>query len=65
MAFEINKDSKEADFEKIKELSKKEFDADVAFSDITRNSNNEITAIKVTVNNGSKPKELVLNINYR
>lgn len=56
MAFEINKDSKEADFEKIKELSKKEFDADVAFSDITRNSNNEVTAIKVTVNNGSKPK---------
>lgn len=56
MAFEINKNSNEKDFEKIKELSEKEFNATVTFSDVSRNSNNEITGIKITVNNGSEPK---------
>ncbi|RYJ42858.1 M56 family metallopeptidase [Flavobacterium beibuense] len=56
MAFEINKNSNEKDFEKIKELSQKEFNATVTFSDVTRNSDSEITGIKVTINNGSEPK---------
>ncbi|WP_417351536.1 M56 family metallopeptidase [Flavobacterium alkalisoli] len=56
MSFEINKDSNEKDFETIKELCKREFNSTVTFSEITRNSNNEITAIKVTIDNGSKPK---------
>jgi len=56
MALEITKDATDKELEKVKDLFKKEFDAEVTFSNITRNSNNEITAIKVTVNNGSQSK---------
>ncbi|MUV02972.1 M48 family metalloprotease [Flavobacterium rakeshii] len=56
MALEITKDATDAELEKIKELFKKEFGANVTFSNLTRNSNNEITAIKVTVNDGNQSK---------
>ena len=56
MALEITKDATDKELEKVKELFKKEFDAEVTFSNITRNSNNEITAIKVTVNDGNQSK---------
>ncbi|WP_330443070.1 M56 family metallopeptidase [Flavobacterium sp. C4GT6] len=56
MALEITKDATDKELEKVKELFKKEFGSEVAFSNITRNSNNEITAIKVTVNDGNQSK---------
>ena len=56
MALEITKDATDKELEKVKDLFKKEFDAEVTFSNITRNSNNEITTIKATVNNGSQSK---------
>jgi beta-lactamase regulating signal transducer with metallopeptidase domain len=46
---EITKDSKDSELEKDKQLFKQEFNADVAFSNITRNKKEEIMGIEVKV----------------
>ncbi len=56
IAVEVTKDSKDDELEKEKNIFKKEFNADVTFSNITRNENSEITAIKVTVKDATQSK---------
>jgi hypothetical protein len=46
---EINKNTTDAEMKKEKEVFKKEFDTDLKFSKVKRNSNGEITSIKVDV----------------
>lgn len=49
IALEVNKDSKEEELNQEKLLFKQEFDADIYFSNILRNTKGEIIAIKVSV----------------
>lgn len=49
IALEINKDSDEKELNEEKLYFKQEFDADIYFSNISRNAKGEITAIKVSV----------------
>lgn len=49
IALEINKDSDEKELNEEKRYFKQEFDADIYFSNISRNAKGEITAIKVSV----------------
>lgn len=53
---EINKDSNEKELNQEKMLFKQEFDADISFSDITRNAKGEIVTIKVTVKDKDNQK---------
>lgn len=46
---EITKDTKDSELQEQSKLLKKEYGADVTFSNITRNSKKEITGIKVTI----------------
>lgn len=55
-AVEVNKDSKDEELKAESKVFKEEFDADVNFQNITRNTKNEITAIKVTVKDKSQSK---------
>jgi hypothetical protein len=54
IALEVNKDSKDEALEAEKKFFKSEYNTDVEFSDITRNDKGEITAIKVTINDGTE-----------
>lgn len=56
MALEVHKDSKDTELEADKKVFKDEFDTDVTFSNITRNSKSEITGIKVAVKDKSQSK---------
>jgi len=49
VAVAINKDTKDEELEESKKLMKEEFDADVAFENVKRNLEKEITSLKVTV----------------
>lgn len=53
IALEVNKDSKDEALEAEKSFFKSEYNVDVNFSGITRNEKGEITAIKVTINDGT------------
>ncbi len=63
IALEITKDTKDEELEKEKDIFKKEFNADIIFSNINRNSNNEITGIKVTVKDTEQSKVFEVNGN--
>ena len=63
IALEITKDSKDEELEKEKSIFKQEFNADIVFSNISRNSNSEITGIKVTVNDTEQSKVFEVNGN--
>lgn len=56
IALEVHKDSKDAELEADKKVFKDEFDTDVTFSNITRNSKSEITGIKVAVKDKTQSK---------
>ncbi|MNK08366.1 Regulatory protein BlaR1 [compost metagenome] len=56
IVMEINKDSNEKELNQEKMLFKQEFDADISFSDITRNVKGEIVTIKVTVKDKDNQK---------
>lgn len=56
ISLEVHKDSKDAELEADKKLFKEEFDTDVTFSNITRNSKSEITGIKVAVKDKAQSK---------
>lgn len=56
LAIEITKDAKDSELEEQKDFFKKDFDADIIFSDVTRNASNEITGIKVTVKDKNQSK---------
>ncbi|WP_297332221.1 M56 family metallopeptidase [Flavobacterium sp.] len=53
VALEVNKDSKDEALEAEKSFFKSEYNVDVNFSAINRNDKGEITAIKVTINDGT------------
>ncbi|KAF2518730.1 M56 family peptidase [Flavobacterium salilacus subsp. salilacus] len=52
----ITKDSKNEELEAQKDLFKKEFDADVTFSNITRNEKDEITGLKIVVKDANQSR---------
>lgn len=56
IVMEINKDSNEKELNQEKMLFKQEFDADISFSDITRNTKGEIIAIRVSVKDKDNQK---------
>lgn len=53
----INKNSNEKELNQEKKLFKQEFDADIIFSNITRNAKGEIMTIKVTVKDKDNQKD--------
>lgn len=56
IVMEINKDSNEKELNQEKMLFKQEFDADISFSNITRNTKGEIIAIRVSVKDKDNQK---------
>lgn len=54
---EINKNTTDAEMKREKEVFKKEFDTDLKFSKVKRNSNGEITSIKVDLKAGKGKSE--------
>lgn len=57
IVMEINKDSNEKELNQEKKLFKQEFDADISFSNITRNTKGEIMTIKVIVKDKDNKKD--------
>lgn len=56
IVMEINKDSNEKELNQEKMLFKQEFDADISFSNITRNTKGEIIAIRVSLKDKDNQK---------
>ena len=56
IAVEVTKDSKEEELKEETKIFKERFDTDVTFSNVTRNTKSEITAIKVTVKDKAQSK---------
>lgn len=56
IAMEITKDTKDSEFESETKAFKEKFDAEVTFSNVTRNSASEITGIKVVVKDKDQSK---------
>mgnify|MGYP003574954634 CR=1 FL=1 len=56
IAVEVTKDSKDEELKEETKILKEKFDTDVTFSNVSRNPQSEITAIKVTVKDKSQSK---------
>ena len=63
ISISIDKDATDAELAKQADIFKDEFDADVTFSDMARNSKGEITAIKVVVKDKGQSKVYQLSGN--
>jgi hypothetical protein len=56
LSIEITKDAKDSELEAEKNIFKEQFDAEVTFSNVTRNTASEITGIKVAVKDKTQSK---------
>ncbi|MDV6169761.1 M56 family metallopeptidase [Flavobacterium sp. DG1-102-2] len=63
VSISVDKDAKEEELNEEVKVFKKEFDADVTFSEIKRNASGEITSIKVNVKDKKNSKDFVMKGN--